>query len=671
MRAQDKGTDKDRGRTGAGRPAGRVPAHGPAAALLALQRAAGNAAVARAVEEQRHEHDAGCGHGAGASVQRSAVHQVLSTSGQPLGAALRAEMEGRFDGEDFGGVRVHTDTVAQRSAAEIGAKAYTSGSHVVWDGRDKHTLAHELDHYRQQRRGAVPGTDNGSGLRVSDPSDWAEQEAEATARRVMSGPAPVQRATDGPEHAGALGAPAARPGHTVQREPGHTVQRKGHETLEDRAKPPATLANRLTGWIKAKPASEAMAPVKAAVEAYDRSTVRDPEQCLKQLADLQILTMPMREGASAGDKTYLDQVLAAVRTEIETVAAQAERDGTMSAQAAAPYKAMTDRGTMWKDPKFEQGTVNFGMSGFSYIREMSELNRAELTKEIGGAGNKDWVKDVRRKLENEFQNSVVAHYTQEERLNAMMRAEKELKPKSELPEDSENNTMNVDSLALANDGFVFFYIEPKGKLDRAPRFGDFRIELAMDRLVSEGWIMLSDFIQRDYPKLVAPPDRPDQPEHKAKSDQRELSQRQAGYKSVREFKRGDLGDDELMEMATAFNHIEDMEEKQAHSLARQLAYTVRGDQMVYGPEKEVKRPELLHKNILAGSDIVPGLIERAVVEIMRFEEANPPLAQRLKAMGGAELMDFLLRELLRPQAMMPNSVDISTAEISKVKGKSK
>ncbi|WP_307835352.1 eCIS core domain-containing protein [Streptomyces adelaidensis] len=687
MRAQDKATAKDRGRTGAGRPAGRVPAHGPAAALLALQRAAGNAAVARAVDEQRHEHDAGCGHGAGASsVQRSAVHQVLGTSGQPLGAALRSEMEGRFDGEDFSGVRVHTDTVAQRSAAEIGAKAYTSGSHVVWDGRDKHTLAHELDHYRQQRRGTVPGTDNGSGLRVSDPSDWAEQEAEATARRVMSGPAPVQRATDGPEHAGALDAPATarlghpvqrqaghtvrQSGHTARREPGHTVQRKGNDTLEDMAKPPATLANRLTGWIKAKPVSEAMAPVKAAVEAYDRSTVRDPQRCLEQLVNLQMLAMPMREGAPAGDQTYLAQVLSAVRTEIDTVANQSARDGSLSAQALEPYKAMTDRGTMWKDPEFEQGTVNFEMSGFGYVREMSEMNRAELTKEIGSTGKKDWVKDVRRKLENEFQNSVVAHYTKQEQLDAMMQAEKKLKPKSELAEGSKNNTQNVDELVLGNEAFVFFYIEPKGKTDRAPRFGEFRIELAMDRLVSEGWIMLSDFIQRDYPALVAPPGRPELPEHKAKSDQYDLKEKQKDYKSVREFKRGGLGEDVLMEMATSFNHIQDPEEKQAHTFARQLARTVPGDQMVYGPEKEVKRPELLHKNILAGSDIVPGLVERTVVEIMRFEEANPPLAQRLKAMGGAELMDFLLRELLRPQAMMPNSVDISTAEISRVKGKS-
>ena len=209
----------------------------------------------------------------------------------------------------------------------------------------------------------------------------------------------------------------------------------------------------------------------------------------------------------------------------------------------------------------------------------------------------------------------------------------------------------------------------RGKTDRAPRFGEIRLELGIDRLVSEGWIMLSDFIQRDYPTLVAPADRPDLTEHKAKSDQRDLAAKQAGHKSVREFRRGQIDGEDMMNSMTAFQHITDPEQKQALTLARQFAHMVPGDEMVYGPEKEVKRPELLHKNILAGADIVPGLVERAIVEIIRFEQANPPLAQRLKAMSGAELMDFLLRDLLRPQAMLPNSVDLSNANVTRVKGK--
>ncbi|MEV6810159.1 DUF4157 domain-containing protein [Streptomyces sp. NPDC051132] len=182
---------------------------GPASGLIGLQGSIGNAAVVQrmrragvAQEEQEHRHEAGCGHGgsAQAPVQRSSVHDVLRGAGRPLDRSTRADMESRLDA-DFSDVLIHDDRSAKNSASEIGARAYTSGSHVVLGegGRDKETLAHELTHVIQQRQGPVSGTDNGSGLRVSDPSDRFEREAEANARRVMSAPRPAT-------HAGADGA---------------------------------------------------------------------------------------------------------------------------------------------------------------------------------------------------------------------------------------------------------------------------------------------------------------------------------------------------------------------------------------------------------------------------------------------------------------------------------
>lgn len=171
-----------------GSPGVLSPAH-----IATLQRTAGNAAVLRAVDEARHVHGAGCGHTASTSapVQRSSVPEVLRAPGQPLDTTVRADMEARLDA-DFSDVRLHTGPAAQRSAAEIGARAYTSGSHVVLGagGTDRHTLAHELTHVIQQRQGPVAGTDDGTGLRVSDPSDRFERAAEANAVRAMAGPVP-------------------------------------------------------------------------------------------------------------------------------------------------------------------------------------------------------------------------------------------------------------------------------------------------------------------------------------------------------------------------------------------------------------------------------------------------------------------------------------------------
>jgi uncharacterized protein DUF4157 len=160
------------------------------AAMLGLQRAVGNSGVTGVLDEER-----------------SPVHDVLHTGGQPLAPDVRTEMEARL-GHDFGDVRVHTDNAAHDSAKSVSAHAYTVGSNVVFQ-RDmydpsssagKTMLAHELTHVVQQRAGAVDGTSAPGGIRVSDPSDRFEREATANAERVMSTPepAPVAATMSGP-----------------------------------------------------------------------------------------------------------------------------------------------------------------------------------------------------------------------------------------------------------------------------------------------------------------------------------------------------------------------------------------------------------------------------------------------------------------------------------------
>ncbi|MFI9762955.1 DUF4157 domain-containing protein [Streptomyces sp. NPDC051963] len=196
----------------------------PSADLLGRQRSAGNSAVVQMLRRaghglgdgvEQHQHGPECGHRDQPAVQRSAVHGVLRGAGRPLDHTVRGEMEARL-GADFSDVRLHTDHAARASAKELGARAYTSGSHIVVGdgGGDKHTLAHELTHVIQQRQGPVAGTDHGDGLAVSDPADRFERAAEANASRALAGPVPdVQRAL--PEGSSAGGATAALP--AVQR----------------------------------------------------------------------------------------------------------------------------------------------------------------------------------------------------------------------------------------------------------------------------------------------------------------------------------------------------------------------------------------------------------------------------------------------------------------------
>lgn len=113
-----------------------------------------------------------------------AVAAVLNTPGQPLSSASRNRME-LLLGQDFSAVRIHTGGAAEASAMMLGARAYTSGEHVVF-GRGSCSpetnfgnsrLAHELLHVIQQRRGPVAGRPFGNTLFVSDPADPFERAA--------------------------------------------------------------------------------------------------------------------------------------------------------------------------------------------------------------------------------------------------------------------------------------------------------------------------------------------------------------------------------------------------------------------------------------------------------------------------------------------------------------
>ncbi|MBB6109496.1 protein of unknown function [Mucilaginibacter lappiensis] len=81
----------------------------------------------------------------------------LGSSGQTLPESSRQFFEPRF-GRNFSNVRIHTDTVAAKSAQSINALAYTTGNNIVFnsgqfspesdDGRQ--LIAHELTHVIQQ-----------------------------------------------------------------------------------------------------------------------------------------------------------------------------------------------------------------------------------------------------------------------------------------------------------------------------------------------------------------------------------------------------------------------------------------------------------------------------------------------------------------------------------------
>jgi hypothetical protein len=126
------------------------------------------------------------------------VNAALQHGGHALPATLRASFGSAF-GYDFSHVRVHADEAATESAAQLGAAAYSVGSHVVlgsghagrMDRDTSRLLAHELTHVIQQDGGRPPA---GQHIDVSS-DEAAEAEAVRAAATFESGgrAIPVQR----------------------------------------------------------------------------------------------------------------------------------------------------------------------------------------------------------------------------------------------------------------------------------------------------------------------------------------------------------------------------------------------------------------------------------------------------------------------------------------------
>jgi hypothetical protein len=99
-----------------------------------------------------------------ASVQRApAAIASQGGSGSALSEGVRADMEGRFGGQDFSGVRVHAGPQANTLARSYNARAFTMGSDIYFGQGEyspsskggQHLLAHELTHVVQQGTSSV------------------------------------------------------------------------------------------------------------------------------------------------------------------------------------------------------------------------------------------------------------------------------------------------------------------------------------------------------------------------------------------------------------------------------------------------------------------------------------------------------------------------------------
>lgn len=120
--------------------------------------------------------------------------QAARSSGRPLDRQTQRQLE-RGLGTDLSGVRVHSDSEADRLSRSINAAAFTTGADIFFrsgmynpgSSQGLHLLAHEATHVVQQAIGPVAGAFRVGSMFISDPKDHFEQASEARATMISTG----------------------------------------------------------------------------------------------------------------------------------------------------------------------------------------------------------------------------------------------------------------------------------------------------------------------------------------------------------------------------------------------------------------------------------------------------------------------------------------------------
>jgi hypothetical protein len=165
-----------------------------ATAVQHMQQTVGNTAVQRFLAQRSGSGPTELDDGTANAIQQ----QRGSGHGLDEGMAAKA---GATLGQDFSGVKIHTDGQADQLSHQLGAKAFTTGNDIFFrsgeynpaSSEGQTLIAHELTHVVQQ--GASAPSVQGK-MAVNDPNDQYEAEADHVAETVMAQPDDIQRAPE-------------------------------------------------------------------------------------------------------------------------------------------------------------------------------------------------------------------------------------------------------------------------------------------------------------------------------------------------------------------------------------------------------------------------------------------------------------------------------------------
>jgi len=586
-------------------------------------------------------------------LEQQLIQKKSNNTGLPDSIKTRVE---NLSGYSMDDVKVHYNS---SKPAEVSALAFTKGSDIhVAPGQEKH-LPHEAWHVVQQKQGRVQPTFQMKDISINT-NDFLEQEADKFENNVAQ--------------------------HLQHKE---TSQLKSNSpcssTMQCKSDQPLmTQLRELLPWAmdrigEARNYDPHFKPLFNKINEYDRSKDGRPRTqylaICAMLTDLNLWVEQHVNTFQGNDLTNYNKLNEILIGERNVTAEQAKRLEKYSDNPASPYEQMTDEGMLWSQEHFEHSTKKLGKDGKSYFEELSAMNvdSIKAEKEGNSLTSSEWYAYFVTAAAEALSNAVVNHYTTSVRAQAML-SDGGMKSKIMLEKDLptfKHNTSSYDDFGLGNSGFLFFFIESPNAPLRGTRFAEgdtgadpvrISIPIKESGLLNNGWLMLSDFAQREYPDIMT---KKEGDEHTSLLPTRREEQKKKKpefTENVRHFQPGlsPLGDDDIEKMMS----MKDSKKQQAFSAVVPQALGDKDSKQVYtGPNGKLEIPDKLFNNVLVGKDIIPGLANRAGLEVARINAVNPALGKKLQNLRGEALMSFMLKDLFRPQAMIPNSLKIKEEHI--------
>ena len=431
------------------------------------------------------------------------------------------------------------------------------------------------------------------------------------------------------------------------------LQRAGGKTLNEQIV--VSRSAGIIGWAEALETSDAtFKAIMEAIRAYDALADGRPEARLESIDAVWKLIVGYGSSMDAWSADEVPNFVAikqAVLDERLLMETEHARLVRFTSGPDAPYEMMTEERAL-DHPDWELSSKNVGSSGRRYFDFMSTMNRMGLQGRSAGAARAGsspcWHGSALARV------AVLNHYTTATRAEQML-AMSSLKSKTTLAKELasfRHNTSAYDDYGLANAGFVFFFIEPKGEPLRATRFAKgekdeapsdparISIPIGESGVLSHGWVMLSASRSASSRRS---PRKPTRQASTPRSCRREIRRPRRRTTSPRRRTRSPRGGrtcrsgtssrgssrSTVEEMIAMQSNVPDRDRRQALTTVKGQ---VKGDEkstMTYGSKGvETRYAERLAQNILVGADIIPGLAERTVVETSRISKVNPALGER-------------------------------------------